>query len=92
LADPTIFVMDDQFGFLIPADITSQINRLGLGRTMSAGTLGAVTLDIPTTLRIRNYMMLLCFALAHSFSSRQPHHILLIFFVHQNPSWWLNTQ
>ena len=56
-ADLPILVVDPQFGILIPANLSTSLNRVLLGMVMAAGATGSTTFNVPAALRIRDDMM-----------------------------------
>ena len=55
--DASVHTVNNEFGALLSADLSSSVHSLFLGCEMSAGTLSAAALHIPTTFGIVNNMM-----------------------------------
>ena len=55
--DASVHTVDNKFGALISADLSSCVYGLFLGCKMAAGTLSAAAFYIPATLGIVNNMM-----------------------------------
>lgn len=55
--DASVHTVNNEFGALISADLSSCVYGLFLGCKMAAGTLSAATLHIPTSVGIVNDMM-----------------------------------
>ena len=55
--DASVHTMNNEFGALISADLSSCVYGLFLGCKMAAGALSAATLNIPTSVGIVNNMM-----------------------------------
>ena len=55
--DASVHTVNNEFGALISADLSSCVYGLFLGCKMAAGTLSAATLHIPTSGGIRDNMM-----------------------------------
>lgn len=56
-ADPAVLVVNSQFCALIPAHYAPAVHSITLGLVMAADAAGAATLDVPSTARVRDYMM-----------------------------------
>ena len=55
--DASVHTMNNEFGALISADLSSCVYGLFRGCKMAAGALSAATLNIPTSVGIVNNMM-----------------------------------
>ena len=56
-ANPAVLVVNSQFGSLVAANVTSTLYSITLGVVMAAGAAGAASLDVPSPVRVRDYMM-----------------------------------
>ena len=53
LPDPTVFALDDEFGFLVFRQLSSALDGVGLAAVERVRARGAVRLDRPTTIGAR---------------------------------------
>lgn len=55
--DSAVLVVNPQFGSLVATYVTSPLYSVTLGVVMAAGAAVAASLDVPSPLRVRDYMM-----------------------------------
>jgi hypothetical protein len=64
--DPAVLVVNPQFSSLAATYVTSTLHSVTLGVMMAAGAAGAASLDVPSPVRVRDYMVAIG-SIAHCF-------------------------